>query len=162
MIVTEGEIRVRFLNNNQLEFIDYMGKSLDPFSILDDLAFGKKKLKWDDRTSSYNEVNGKVYLTSVGYTIKWSFHAVRLGDNMFTEKMYKALRRDHQGKNDTITQLLDEIDRLNSYSVALEKRIDNLVFDINHYQVLEDLRIEGEGLIDTLWNQAFMDYKLGK
>lgn len=32
---------------------------------------------------------------------------------MFTEKMYKALRRDHEGKNDTVSQLLDEIDRLN-------------------------------------------------
>jgi len=32
---------------------------------------------------------------------------------MFTQKMYKALRRDNQGKENIITDLLNEIDRLN-------------------------------------------------
>jgi hypothetical protein len=45
---------------------------------------------------------------------------------MFTEKMYKALRRDHQGKRDTITILLDEIDRLN---LELNRDISKLYVD---------------------------------
>lgn len=31
---------------------------------------------------------------------------------MYTEKMHKALRRDTQGKHNVVTDLLDEIERL--------------------------------------------------
>ena len=42
---------------------------------------------------------------------------------MYTRKMHKALRRDMKGKQNQVTDLLDEIDRLNN--LLIELIIDN-------------------------------------
>jgi len=55
---------------------------------------------------------------------------------MYTEKMYKALRRDTEGKHNQVTDLLDEIDRLNRYITALEN------CEVRSKTVVKRLRIQ--------------------
>jgi len=44
---------------------------------------------------------------------------------MYTEKMYKSLRRQTEGKNNVVTDLLDELDRLQQASrwIPVEEKL---------------------------------------